>query len=213
VQQQGGKKIQRQKSKKEPWIKKVSVNLTPLQSASLEWAGTAPADAPGSDNFTVSTGKGYSDPGDEPGTCLRNCCSDAEKQCDSPYNKPEKTGACCTYIGKGFWTGRAVTEHNGWKWWTPIQPYYSIKANRAIALHQHDTVTGHPIGHGCVRMDEPNAKRIYDYSVIGHTKVEISGRASPVECTEDQKCESAKTKSSKTETEGSATEKMEGNNT
>ena len=30
IQQKGDEKIQRQKSKKEPWIKKVSVNLTPL---------------------------------------------------------------------------------------------------------------------------------------------------------------------------------------
>jgi Domain of unknown function (DUF4157)/L,D-transpeptidase catalytic domain len=187
MQQQGGEMIQRQKGKTKPWIKKVLVNLTPPQSAALEWDGAPPA---GSDSFTVSTGKGYSDPDDEPGTCLRNCCEDAEKQCDEPYNKPGKTGACCTYVGKNFVTGKASTEHNGWKWWTRIEPYYS---KRGIALHQHHEVTGQPIGHGCVRMDEANAKRIYDYSVKGVTKVEISGRASPVLCKDDQKCKDAST--------------------
>jgi hypothetical protein len=187
VQQQRGEMIQRQKGKTKPWIKKVLVNLSPPQSAALEWDGTPPA---GTDSFTVSTGKGYSDPDDEPGTCLRNCCEDAEKQCDDPYNKPGKTGACCTFVGKNFYTGYSVTEHNGWKWWTPIQPYYS---KRGIALHQHDEVTGQPIGHGCVRMDEPNAKRIYDYSVANGTKVEIEGRASPVLCKDDQKCKDAST--------------------
>jgi hypothetical protein len=86
-----------------------------------------------------------------------------------------------------------------------FQPWYS---KRAIALHQHDTVTGQPIGHGCVRMDEPNAKRIYDFSVIGYTQVEISGRASPVECSEEQKCDAAKSKTTKDE--GSVTESKEG---
>src|SRR5207249_3485848 len=73
-----------------PYIRKVSVHLTPPQSAELEWQGTAPADAPGSDRFTVSTGKGYADPGDPPGTCTRTCCSDASTQCAPPWNRPEK---------------------------------------------------------------------------------------------------------------------------
>jgi len=185
VQQNPNSDIQCQKSSRiRPYIRKITIHLTPLQSADLEWAGTPP-DAPGVDHFTVSTGKGYSNPGDDPGTCLRDCCTDADTQCDAPYNQPGKTGACCTYVGSNFWTGRAVPEHNTWQWWTPVQPYYS---KRGIALHQHTEVTGHPIGHGCVRMDEPNAKRIFDYSVIGSTRVEIEGRASPVECNDDRKC-------------------------
>lgn len=168
-----------------PYIKKVTVHLTPPQSADLEWKGTPPADAPGSDSFTVSTGKGYGDPGDPPGTCLRDCCSDATTQCASPWTKPSKVGACCTYVGNNFWTGTPKEEHNGWKWWTPIQPFYS---KRGIALHEHFEVAGKPIGHGCVRMDEPNAKRIYDYSNGKRTNVTIEGDASPVACETDRKC-------------------------
>jgi hypothetical protein len=168
-----------------PYIKKITVHLRPPQAADLEWEGTAPTDAPGADHFTVSTGKGYGDPGDPPGTCTRDCCSDRMTQCAPPWNQPTRVGACCTYYGDDFWTGTPLEEHNGWKWWTPIQPYYSI---RGIALHQHDEVTGQPIGHGCVRMDEPNAKRIYDFSNGRRTNVTIEGRAAPVSCEESRRC-------------------------
>ena len=171
-----------------PYIKKITVHLEPLQSADLEWEGTPPGDAPGSDHFTVSTGKGYGDPGDPPGTCTRNCCSDPMTQCAPPWNQPDKVGACCTYYGSNFWTGTPVAEHNTWKWWTPIQPWYS---SRGIALHQHTEVTGHPIGHGCVRMEEPNAKRIFDYSNGRRTNVTTDGRAAPVACAEDRRCPGA----------------------
>ena len=168
-----------------PYIKKVTVHLKPTQSADLEWEGAPPSDAPGRDHFTVSTGKGYGDPGDPLGTCTRDCCSDPMTQCAPPWNQPTRVGACCTYYGNDFWTGTPLEEHNGWKWWTPIQPYYS---SRSIALHQHDEVTGEPIGHGCVRMEEPNAKRIYDYSNGRRTNVTIDGRAAPVKCDEDRRC-------------------------
>jgi len=168
----------------EPYIKKVTVHLTPPQSAELEWQGTAPS-SPGSDSFTVSTGKGYSDPGDPAGTCRRDCCRDAATQCAPPWNRPDRVGACCTFYGNDFWTGVPQDEHNGWKFWTPIQPHYS---SRGIALHQHTDVTGQPIGHGCVRMDEANAQRIYEYSNGRRTNVTIDGRAAPVQCEASQQC-------------------------
>jgi hypothetical protein len=172
----------------DPYIKKVTVHLAPKQSAELTWDGTPPASAPGSDTFTVSTGKGYSNPEDPRGTCTRACCSDADKQCAPPWNQPGRVGACCTYYGSGFWTGTPEAEHGGpggWKYWTPIQPHYS---KRHIALHQHTEVTGEPIGHGCVRMDEENAKRIYLYSRGARTRVDIDGRAAPVACEADRRC-------------------------
>jgi hypothetical protein len=171
-----------------PYIKQVTVHLTPPQTAELEWEGTPPETASGGDRFTVSTGKGYGDPGDPPGTCTRDCCSDPDTQCAPPYNQPGRVGACCTYYGSSFWTGSPETEHNGWKYWTPIQPYYS---RRGIALHQHTNVTGQPIGHGCVRMAEENAKRIFDFSNGRQTNVTIDGRAAPVACEEDRRCPAA----------------------
>lgn len=169
-----------------PYIKKITVHLTPPQSLDIEWEGSAPATATGSDHFTVSTGKGYSNPEDPAGTCTRNCCTDAMTQCAPPWNKPTSVGACCTYYGGSFWTGTPEAQHNGgWKWWTPIQPYYST---RAIALHQHTEVTGQPIGHGCVRMDDENAQRIHDYSNGRRTNVTIDGRAAPVACEPDRQC-------------------------
>lgn len=169
-----------------PYIKKISVHLAPPQTADLEWQGTPPDDAPGVDHFTVSTGKGYADPWDPAGTCTRTCCKDAMTQCAPPWNQPGRVGACCTFYGDDFWTGRPLESHNGWNWWTPIQPYYS---QRGIALHQHHEVTGQPIGHGCVRMEDENAKRIHDFSNGRRTKVKIDGRAAPVQCEESQQCE------------------------
>jgi hypothetical protein len=171
-----------------PYIKKVTVHLKPPQNAVLEWQGTPPPDAPGSDAFTVSTGKGYGDPTDDPPVCTRGCCGDPDTQCAPPWNRPDRVGSCCTYIGSDFWTGTPEPEHGGaggWKWWTPIQPHYS---KRAIALHEHHTVTGQPIGHGCVRMDEANARRIADFSKGRRTNVTIDGRAAPVECEEARRC-------------------------
>lgn len=169
----------------DPFIKKVTVHLKPKQSADLEWEGTPPASATGSDHFTVSTGKGYGEPGDPPGTCTRNCCSDPDKQCAPPWNDPGKIGACCTYFGTGFWTGKPETKHGDFAYWTPIQPHY---ANRGIALHQHPEVTGDPIGHGCVRMDEDNARRIAEFSRGRRTSVAIDGRAAPVLCETTRRC-------------------------
>jgi Domain of unknown function (DUF4157) len=169
----------------EPYLKKITVHLSPPQTADLEWQGTPPGTAPGSDHFTVSTGKGYSDPGDPAGTCTRDCCSDADTQCAPPWNQPGRVGACCTFFGNNFWTGTPEAEHNGWLYWTPIQPYYS---RRGIALHQHTDVTGQPIGHGCVRMAEENAHRIYEYSNGRRTNVTIEGRAAPVQCSASQQC-------------------------
>jgi hypothetical protein len=171
-----------------PYIKKVTVHLTPTQSADLEWEGAPPADAPGSDHFTVSTGKGYSDSGDPAGTCKRDCCEDADKQCAPPCNQPGSVGACCTYFGNNFWTGDPIEKGANWPWWTPIQPYYS---SRGIALHEHSDVTGQPIGHGCVRMKGENAERIAKFSNGRKTNVTIDGRAAPVQCKDDQKCKKA----------------------
>lgn len=169
-----------------PYIKKITVHLTPPQTADLEWQGAPPADATGSDHFAVSTGKGYGDSDDPPGTCSRQCCSDAMTQCAPPWNQPNRVGSCCTYYGSTFWTGTPEESHNGWNWWTPIQPWYS---SRGIALHQHTNVTGQPIGHGCVRIADANARRIYDYSNGRRTNVTIDGRAAPVVCEETRRCE------------------------
>ena len=174
--------VQRQAA---PFIKQVKVHLTPPQNAELEWNGTAPTGAPGSDSFTVSTGKGYGDPTDPPKTCKRSCCTDAKTQCAAPWSSPSSVGACCTYVGTGFYTGTPLPEHNGWKYWTPIQPHYS---NRFIALHQHDEVTGQPISHGCVRMEEANAERIATFSRGRKTAVSIDGNASPVGCDAARQC-------------------------
>jgi hypothetical protein len=172
---------------KEPYIKQVSVNLSPPESASLTWQG-APPSSPGADSFTVSTGKGYSNPEDPRGTCTRDCCSGADVQCAPPYDKPEQVGSCCTPVGRNFWTGKPRPAHNGWLYWTPVEPVHTT-LGRGIALHQHDEVTGQAIGHGCIRMDEENAHRIYLYSRGKSTNVTISGSAK-VSCPGDRQCAS-----------------------
>ena len=179
---------------KEPYINKVTVDLT-AQNVSLTWKGEAPTE-PGSDSFTCSTGKGYSDPDDT--ACNRHCCSGANVQCAPPYDKRDKVGSCCTPVGSNFWTGKPRPEHNGWKYWTPVEPVHTA-LNRGIALHQHDTVTGQAIGHGCIRMEEANAERIARYSRGKATNVTITGKAI-VDCPEEQQCQAAKTPEEKKET-------------
>jgi len=167
----------------DPYITNVAVNLSPKESAALTWSGTPPT-SPGKDSFTVSTGKGYSDPTDDPGTCLRTCCSDPDTQCAPPWDEPKKVGACCTPVGT-FHTGKP-RDDKPWPWWTPVEPLHTTY-NRGIALHHHSTVTGDAIGHGCIRMEEGNAQRIYQYSRGAETKVTISGKAK-VECPADRRC-------------------------
>jgi hypothetical protein len=82
-------------------------------------------------------------------------------------------GSCCIHWLEVL-DRNAGTGANTWKYWTPIQPYYS---KRGIALHQHPDVTGHPIGHGCVRMAEDNARRIAEFSNGTRTNVTIDGAA------------------------------------
>jgi hypothetical protein len=199
----GNRALRRQE---DPRIDTVTVSLSGSESASLSWKGTPPADAPGKDSFMVSTGKGYSDPDDDPGTCTRSCCSDPDTQCASPWDQPRKLGACCTPVGT-FRTGRTRPEHNGWKYWTPVEPVHT-SYGRGIALHQHTEVTGQAIGHGCIRMDEDNAKRIADYHVAGTTKVVISGSAK-VYCPADRQC-AKKTKTGMLEEGGEGEEAVAG---
>jgi hypothetical protein len=168
----------------DPYITKVAVSLNDPESATLTWSGTPPA-SPGTDSFTVSTGKGYSDPDDEPGTCTRTCCSGATTQCAPPWDEPRRVGACCTPIGT-FHTGTPRAQHNGWNHWTPVEPLHTTYG-RGIALHQHTEVTGQAIGHGCIRMEEDNALRIRTYSRGRATSVVISGRAT-VLCGASQQC-------------------------
>jgi peptidoglycan/xylan/chitin deacetylase (PgdA/CDA1 family) len=172
----------------EPYITQVSVNLTAPQSVKLSWKGTPPSE-PGTDSFTCSTGKGYSNPEDPQGTCNRSCCSGADVQCAPPHDEPDRRGACCTPIGNAFWTGTPRPEHNGWKFWTPVEPIHTA-GKRGIALHQHNEVTGQAIGHGCIRMDEKNAERIFRYSRGKATNVTITGRAK-VACPAERRCDAS----------------------
>jgi L,D-transpeptidase catalytic domain len=165
-----------------PRITAVTIDLSPPQDATLTWNGTPPE---GDDHFTVSTGKGYSDVGDDPGTCTRTCCDGADVQCAPPWDEPRRLGACCTPVGT-FHTGRTRPEQNGWLYWTPVEPLHTAYG-RGIAMHQHSEVTGQAIGHGCIRMDEPNAKRIADHHTPGVTKVVIKGRAK-VACAATRQC-------------------------
>jgi hypothetical protein len=106
-------------------------------------------------------------------------------QCAPPWNQPDRVGSCCTFFGDNFWTGVPEDNHGGWRFWTPIQPHY---ASRSMALHQHTDVTGQPIGHGCVRMEQANAQRIHDFSNRRRTNVTIDGRAAPVACDASRQC-------------------------
>ena len=63
-----------------------------------------------------------------------------------------------------------------------------VKAIKDGDTITYETMTGKPIGHGCVRMEGDNARRIAEYSRGRRTSVEIDGRAAPVLCEPARRC-------------------------
>jgi hypothetical protein len=87
-------------------------------------------------------------------------------------------GSNCTPITqhKGFPVQNRVLDHKGVHYWTEFEPA------RAIALHQYDdqgTVDGTPLSHGCVRLHEAMARKIFCNVRQNATWVQVQGFARP----------------------------------
>lgn len=143
-------------------LQKVVVDQEKAQSVTLHWSDGAVQSG------MCSTGKGH-------------CCTDAPGEVACSVSESRTNGSNCTPITRG--AEYKITDrehvHNGWKYWN------TFVRSRGIALHQHHTVTGTPLSHGCVRMHEETAKAIFCGALRNSTRVEVRGFARP-DCSEPE---------------------------
>ena len=137
------------------WLQKVVVDQEKAQSVTLHWSDSTVTSS------ICSTGKGH-------------CCVDDTDPGGTAASVSEsrRNGSNATPIGTGF----VITDRhrrNGWPFWNVFEP------SRAIALHQHHTVTGTPLSHGCVRLPEQTAHEIFCGSRQNRTQVEVRGFSRP----------------------------------
>jgi hypothetical protein len=153
VQRAGGGPGQRAPAA--PRIDTIIVDQATPQTVTINWSdGRSESDA-------CSTGKGH-------------CCLDetaAEGGACSAAGSLV-SGSNCTPLGTFRVTHRIPETGGGVRLWTQFHP-------RSIALHEYTPVDGTPLSHGCVRLHEPTAQKIYDGSVPGRTRVTVRNLAQP----------------------------------
>ena len=143
------------------WLQRVVVDQEKAQSVTLYWSDST------IESSICSTGKGQ-------------CCTDTPEGVNSSVAESKRSGTNCTPITEG--AGLPITDRirdNGWKFWN------TFHAARAIALHQHHTVTGTPLSHGCVRLPLETARTIFCGERQNKTMVEVRGFARP-DCDEPE---------------------------
>jgi pyrrolidone-carboxylate peptidase len=138
------------------WLRTVTVHQEMPQNVTLEW------DDGTTESAIASTGKGL-------------CCGDTADAVTCDAATSTLFGTNCTPITTGI--GYPISErklvHNGWEFWNTFVPH------RGIALHQHHTVLGEPLSHGCVRLNRDTARRIFCGSRQNMTRVKVEGFARP----------------------------------
>ena len=143
------------------WIKKVEVNQEPSdnETVTVHWSDDS------TESGQCSTGKGH-------------CCVDASNSsavaCTAEGSKKE--GSNCTPITQnlGYLVKDRVFDHSGVFFWTEFVP-----SPRSIALHKYAPVDGTPLSHGCVRLNEDMAKKIFCNVRETQTGVQVHGFARP----------------------------------
>jgi pyrrolidone-carboxylate peptidase len=140
------------------WIERVVVEQETPQSVTLFWSDqSVEAD-------TCSTGKGH-------------CCVDpaTPEVVGCSVQESQRDGSNCTPItgGAGYPVAHRDLDHRGISFWTEFVP------GRAIALHTYTPVDGTPLSHGCVRLHQAMAKKIFCGSRQRRTMVEVRGFARP----------------------------------
>jgi pyrrolidone-carboxylate peptidase len=144
------------------WLEKVVIDQEKAQSVTLHWSDGAVSAS------ICSTGKGH-------------CCVD-EKDPDATAASVAESRANnsnATPIGSDFTITDNYESFNGWRFWN------TFLGSRGIALHQHHTVTGTPLSHGCVRLPEETAHQIFCGARQRQTRVEVRGFARP-DCAEPE---------------------------
>ncbi|NTW69466.1 MAG: DUF4157 domain-containing protein [Chlorobiaceae bacterium] len=137
-------------------LQKVVVDQEIPQSVTLYWNdGTTESDI-------CSTGKGQ-------------CCTETSGEVACDVSTSRNTGTNCTPItsGAGYSISDRYLNYNGWEFWN------TFVSSRGVALHQHHTVTGEPLSHGCVRLTRDTARRIFCGARQNSTLVQVKGFARP----------------------------------
>jgi pyrrolidone-carboxylate peptidase len=141
------------------WVQLVVIDQQTEQSATVHWSdGTTERDI-------CSTGKGHCCV--EPGAAEGGTCSAARSRISETNCTPVTTGAGMPVVNR-------VRDHGGVMFWSEIDP------GRAIALHEYHPVDGRPLSHGCVRLRNPMAVKIFCGSRQNQTRVQIINLARPL---------------------------------
>lgn len=141
------------------WIQRITVQQETPQTVTVHWSDGS------SDSDSCSTGKGH-------------CCVDPSVStgvaCTLAGSRVE--GSNCTPItrAKGYPVQNRVVDHNGVPLWTEFVP------ERGIALHQYKPVDGTPLSHGCVRLNEGMARKIFCGVRQNQTWVQVQGFPRPM---------------------------------
>lgn len=137
----------------------------PQQQVTVEWSdGTV--DSP----ERCSTGKGH--------CCVESGTGIADGGAACTQAGSTVSGSNCTPVGVHTVDAKIEVTGGGVEMWTQFH------SGRSIALHKYRPVDGTPLSHGCVRLDEAVARRIYCGSRVGRTRVEVRGLARPM-CSND----------------------------
>jgi pyrrolidone-carboxylate peptidase len=146
------------------WLEKVVVEQEEKQNVTLHWSDGS------LESGVCSTGKGH-------------CCVDDDTP-DGAACSVEGSrvnGSNCTPIteGQGYTITDRYRKYNTWEFWNMFVP------SRGIGLHQHHTVEGKSLSHGCVRLELETARKIYCGARQNKTRVQVRGFARP-KCSDAQ---------------------------
>jgi hypothetical protein len=139
-----------------PTITTVDVDQSTPQRVSITWSdGRTESD-------TCSTGKGH-------------CCLDESAAEGAACSEAGSRagGSNCTPVGSFVVTTKIPVTAGGVRLWTQFHD------SRSIALHEYRPVDGTPLSHGCVRLNEAMARRIFGGAVVGRTRVRVRNLARP----------------------------------
>jgi len=159
----GGARVLRQRPRRRgtptprpPTITTVDVDQNTPQRVTLTWSDGR------TESGTCSTGKGH-------------CCLDETAAEGAACTEAGSTagGSNCTPVGNFVVTTKLPVTSSGVRLWTQFHDA------RSIALHEYRPVDGTPLSHGCVRLNEATAQRIFDGAVVGRTRVRVRNLARP----------------------------------
>lgn len=141
------------------WIERLVIQQETPQDVTAHWSDGS------EESGTCSTGKGHCcvDAGDPDGVACTQSGSTAD-------------GSNCTPITtrNGYRVRHRDVDHRGIAFWTEFVP------SRGIALHKYAPVDGTPLSHGCVRLNENMAKKVFCGVRQNRTWVQVQGFARPM---------------------------------